>query len=94
MKNLRITDEEVGLIKDAQSGNKAAFSTLFKKYKSFVENLLMKYVKDEDEAHDICNIVFLKVHNKLSSYFAYWTITLIIVSSHLLIWPLKFCAPS
>ena len=71
MKNLRITDEEVGLIKDAQSGNKAAFSTLFKKYKSFVENLLMRYVKDEDEAHDICNIVFLKVHNKLSSFTAY-----------------------
>ena len=57
MKNLRITQEEIGTIKEAQSGNKAAFSMLFRKYKGFVENLLTKYVKDEDEAHDICNIV-------------------------------------
>ena len=71
MKNLRITQEEVGIIKDAQSGNKAAFSTLFKNYKPFVENLLTKYVKDEDEAHDITNIVFLKVHQKLSTFTAY-----------------------
>ena len=71
MKNLRITQEEIGTIKEAQSGNKAAFSTLFRKYKGFVENLLTKYVKDEDEAHDICNIVFLKVHNKLSTFTAY-----------------------
>ena len=67
----RITKEEIGIIKEAQSGNKAAFSTLFRKYKGFVENLLTKYVKDEDEANDICNIVFLKVHNKLSTFTAY-----------------------
>ena len=71
MKHLRITQEEVGIIKKAQSGDKAAFSTLFRNYKSFVENLLTKYVKDEDEAHDITNIVFLKVHQKLSTFTAY-----------------------
>ena len=71
MQNPRITQEEVGIIKNAQSGNTAAFSVLFRKYKKFVEDLLTKYVKDEDEAHDICNIVFLKVHQKLYKFTAY-----------------------
>lgn len=71
MKNPRITPEEVGIIKKAQAGDESAFNALFYKYKGFVENLLFKYIKDMDEAKDIANIVFLKVHDKLSSFTAY-----------------------
>lgn len=71
MKNPRITPEEVGIIKRAQAGDKLAFSALFKKYKGFVENLLFQYLKDMDEAKDLTNIVFLKVHDKLSMFTAY-----------------------
>ena len=61
MKNPRITQEEVGIIKDAQAGNILAFNKLFYKYKTFVEKLLLRYIKDIDEAKDITNIVFLKL---------------------------------
>lgn len=71
MKNPRITQEEVGIIKRAQAGDESAFSTLYKMYKPFVEKLLKQYLKDEDEARDVANIVFLKVYDKLSMFTAY-----------------------
>lgn len=71
MKNPRITQEEVGIIKEAQNGNMKAFNKLFNRYKSFVDSVLFQYLKDMDEAKDITNIVFLKVYNKLSTFTAY-----------------------
>lgn len=66
-----ITPEEIELIKSAQAGSESAFSMLFKKYKPFVDNLLYTYIKDRDEARDITNVVFLKVHEKLSKFTNY-----------------------
>ena len=63
--NPRITPEEVGLIKRAKAGDESAFSALYHKYKGFVDSLLFQYIKDMDEARDVSNIVFLKVHKKL-----------------------------
>lgn len=71
MKASNITKEEVGMIKRAQAGDKRAFTYIFKKYKSFVENLLFQYLKDMDEAKDLTNVVFLKVYEKLSTFKAY-----------------------
>lgn len=71
MKSPRITPEEVGIIKRAQAGDESAFSVLFHRYKGFVDNLLFRYIKDMDEAKDVTNIVFLKVHDKLSMFTAY-----------------------
>lgn len=71
MKNPKITLDEIGIIKKAQAGDQAAFSKLFNKYKSFVENILFGYLKDVDEAKDVANIVFVKVYNNLSSFKAY-----------------------
>lgn len=71
MKNPRITQEEIGIIKKAQAGDESAFNVLFYRYKGFVENLLYQYIKDMDEAKDVANIVFLKVHDKLSMFTAY-----------------------
>lgn len=71
MKNPKITQEEIGIIKAAQAGSEPAFNRLFKKYKSFVNHVLFDYIKDMDEAKDITNIVFLKVHDKLSTFTAY-----------------------
>lgn len=69
--NPRITPEEIGIIKRAKAGEELAFNMLFKKYKGFVDNLLNLYIHDIDEAKDITNIVFLKVHDKLSTFTAY-----------------------
>lgn len=71
MKTPRITPEEVGIIKRAQAGDESAFNALFYRYKGFVESLLFTYIKDMDEAKDVTNIVFLKVHDKLSLFTAY-----------------------
>jgi len=71
MKNPRITQEEIEIIKKAQAGDKSAFSKLYYRYKPFVENILYRYIKDKDEARDIANIVFLTVHRKLSMFTAY-----------------------
>uniref|UniRef100_A0AAU8B9L8 Polymerase/primase n=1 Tax=Dulem virus 42 TaxID=3145760 RepID=A0AAU8B9L8_9CAUD len=68
-----ITPEEIELIKSAQAGSELAFSKLFKLYKPFVDNLLYSYLKDRDEARDITNIVFLRVHEKLSKFTNYST---------------------
>lgn len=66
-----ITPEEIELIKSAKAGSESAFTQLFKNYKSFVDNLLYLYIKDKDEARDITNVVFLKVHEKLSKFTDY-----------------------
>ena len=71
MKTPRITLEEVGIIKRAQAGDESAFNALFHRYKGFVDNLLFHYLNDRDEARDVTNIVFLKVHDKLSKFTAY-----------------------
>lgn len=71
MKTPRITPEEVGIIKRAQAGDESAFNALFSRYKGFVDHLLFHYIKDMDEARDVTNIVFLKVHAKLSKFTAY-----------------------
>ena len=71
MKNPKITQEEIRLIKDAKAGNTLAFNKLFHRYKNFVDHVLYSYLKDFDEAQDLTNIVFLKVYYKLSSFTDY-----------------------
>lgn len=67
----RITEEEIAIIKRAQAGDESAFNWIFYKYRDFVANILYGYINDWDEAQDITNVVFLKVHNKLSKFTTY-----------------------
>lgn len=71
MEHLRITQSEIETIKSAQQGNVLAFNKLFSRYKEFVDNILFSYVNDMDEAKDLTNVVFLKVHQKLSTFTDY-----------------------
>ena len=71
MKYPKITDKEIEIIKQAQQGDERAFSKIFYKYKSFVDDLLYHYLKDKDEAYDLTNIVFIKVHDKLQLFTEY-----------------------
>ena len=70
-KNPKITDEEIALIKSAQSGDIQAYNKLYHKYNGFTTNLLYRYIKDYDEARDVNNLVWLKVYNKLSKFLDY-----------------------
>lgn len=67
----RITEEEIVLIKRAQSGDITAFNRIFHKYKTFVDNILYGYIGDWDEARDMTNFVFIKVYEKLSTFTTY-----------------------
>lgn len=71
MDSPRITKKEIGIIKRAQAGDESAFKWIFKRYNSFVVNILNHYLNDLDEAKDIANVVFLKVHEKLSKFVEY-----------------------
>lgn len=66
-----ITPKEIELIKSAKAGSEPAFTQLFNLYKPFVDSLLCTYIKDKDEARDITNVVFLKVHEKLEKFTNY-----------------------
>lgn len=71
MNTPKITLEEIGIIKDAKAGKESAFNLLYKKYKQFVVCVLYQYINDKDEANDLSNLVFLKVHQKLSKFTDY-----------------------
>lgn len=66
-----MSKKEIAMIKKAKAGDERAFTWLFNKYKHFVDSVLYSYVKDKDEARDMTNIVFLKVHDKLSKFSVY-----------------------
>lgn len=64
-------DEINNIVKDAQKGSIKAFNKLFSQYKTFIDNLLITYIKDIDEAKDLTNIVFIKMRNKLNKFSEY-----------------------
>lgn len=70
-RSAKITEKEIAIIKRAQAGDESAFTWIFKKYKRFVTKILYGYLSDWDEARDITNVVFLKVHDKLSKFKTY-----------------------
>lgn len=73
MKYPKLTKTEIEVIKQAKEGDEQAFNSIFHKYKQFVDDLLFTYIKDRDEACDLTNIVFVKVHEKLKLFTEYNT---------------------
>lgn len=68
MKNPRISDEEVSLIKRAQAGDESAFSTLFNTYKKYVTNVARNYTRNADAANDVAIQTFEDVYENLSTF--------------------------
>lgn len=52
----------------AAKGDKRAFEEIVKRYEKTVYNLAYRMVRDEQDAADITQTVFIKVHRKLDSY--------------------------
>ena len=67
----KITVDEIRYIKKAKAGDKLAFEKLYHLYKPLVENILRSQLRDEDEAKEMANIVFLKVYKKLDKFTSY-----------------------
>lgn len=62
----RIEDQK--LIALARGGNQKAFETLLKKYRNLVYHLMLKMVRNPQEAEDLCQEAFIKAFNALSSF--------------------------
>ncbi len=63
-----MTQQETELIIRAQNGNISAFEELIYKYDKKVLALAMKYVKNEDDAKDIYQDVFIRVFRGLKKF--------------------------
>ena len=63
----RISDIDNDLIVQLRNGNKGAFKILFEKYGSRLYHFSLKYLRDNEDAEDLLNEVFLKIwENRLT----------------------------
>lgn len=70
------TQEDRGLVAAAKKGDPRAFETLLKKYRKSVYYMLLKMVKNADDAEDLTQEAFAKAFNsieKFDSKFAFST---------------------
>jgi len=68
MKNPRISDEEVSLIKRAKAGDESAFTMLYNKYEKYVTSTALSFVRDMDTAKDLTIQTFVDAYEHLSSF--------------------------
>ena len=59
---------DLTLIEDAKQGNQAAFAKLMEKYKSTVYYMMLKMVKNEEDAEDLTIEAFGKAFNSIHKY--------------------------
>ena len=83
-KDLR-TDME--LIEECLQGDQDCFTELVNRYKNLVYSIILRMTKDNDEASDLAQDVFLKVYRNLHSYtsaFRFSTWIMRITSNHVI----------
>ncbi len=59
---------DAALVKRVQAGDKRAFDLLVLKYQSKIVNLVMRYLRDPDEANDVAQEAFLKAYRALPKF--------------------------
>lgn len=60
--------EEKQLVKQVLSGSDSAMRLLISKYERLVMHMVMKVVQDEMDREELCQDVFIKVYEKLSTF--------------------------
>jgi RNA polymerase sigma factor (sigma-70 family) len=60
------TEDE--LVRDLKAGNKEAFSYLYDHYSAALYGLLLRIVRDEEQAQDLLQESFIKIWKNISSY--------------------------
>jgi RNA polymerase sigma-70 factor (ECF subfamily) len=68
IKEARESHEDDALVEQARAGNKAAFEALFEKYKQRVYAVALGVVKRPEDAADIVQDAFIKVHRHLGTF--------------------------
>lgn len=68
---LVVTDSksaDQALVERVQQGDKTAFDLLVRKYQQKVLNVIMRYVRDPDEAQDVAQEAFIKAYRALPRF--------------------------
>jgi RNA polymerase sigma-70 factor (ECF subfamily) len=65
---LHATHEDAALVKAVTRGNANAFKILVHKYEKLVCSIVFKMIEQKEDREDICQDVFLKVYDKLSTF--------------------------
>jgi RNA polymerase sigma-70 factor (ECF subfamily) len=60
--------EDQKLIQAARGGDQKAFESLLKKYRNLVYHVMIKMVRNPQEAEDLCQEAFIKAFNALASF--------------------------
>ena len=80
-----MTDLE--LIESCLAGNQEHFSELIFRYKNLVFSIILRKIKDGEEANDLAQDVFLKIYKNLASYspeFKFSTWVMRITTNHVI----------
>lgn len=67
------------LVRECMEGNTESFSDLVSRYKKLVYSVVCKFAKDNEEAEDLSQEVFIKIYKSLGRYspefrFSTWTV--------------------
>ena len=60
--------EDQKLIQAAREGDQKAYETLLKKYRNLVYHVMIRMVRNPQEAEDLCQEAFIKAFNALASF--------------------------
>jgi len=74
-------DPDAALMLRVKRGDRAAFTLLVEKYKQSVTNLVARTIRDETEAEDVAQNVFIQIHKSAARYqvtakFTTWLFTI------------------
>jgi len=75
------------LITDCLDGDQEAFTELVNRYKNLVYSIILRQIKDSEEASDLAQDVFLKIYRNLASYtpeFKFSTWVMRITGNHII----------
>ncbi len=62
-----MTDDD-SLIDKILAGDRQAFRWLIKRYETLIGHVVGRIIKEEEEREEVCQDVFLKIHDKLSTF--------------------------
>jgi RNA polymerase sigma factor (sigma-70 family) len=65
---LLVKEDDQILIEKALAGSESAFRILLERYKDAVQRIILKIVRNQDEAQDLVQETFMKAFGSLSSY--------------------------
>jgi len=81
------TRTDMELIESCLTGDQECFTELINRYKNLVFSIILRMTKDNDEASDLAQDVFLKIYKNLASYtsaFRFSTWVMRITSNHVI----------